>query len=104
VTRPVVVTGAAGYLGNVLCRELLGSGYAVRALVHSAHDRRSLDGLRAEGLGILLVEQDANLALKHADRGYVMRTGHVVLSGTAQELANNDDVRLIYLGAWHGKE
>ena len=63
-----------------------------------------LDGLRAEGLGILLVEQDANLALKHADRGYVMRTGHVVLSGTAQELANNDDVRLIYLGAWHGNE
>ncbi len=63
-----------------------------------------LDALREEGLAILLVEQDANLALKHADRGYVMRTGHVVLSGTAQELANNDDVRLIYLGAWHGKE
>jgi branched-chain amino acid transport system ATP-binding protein len=63
-----------------------------------------LDGLRAEGLGILLVEQDANLALKHADRGYVMRTGHVVLSGTAEELADNDDVRLIYLGAWHGRE
>ncbi|MFZ0158452.1 MAG: NAD-dependent epimerase/dehydratase family protein [Kineosporiaceae bacterium] len=48
MTRPVVVTGAAGYLGNVLCRELLGSGYAVRALVHSAHDRRSLDGLPVE--------------------------------------------------------
>ncbi|PKQ21307.1 MAG: ABC transporter ATP-binding protein [Actinobacteria bacterium HGW-Actinobacteria-6] len=63
-----------------------------------------LDDLRSEGLGILLVEQDANLALKHAQRGHVMRSGHMVLSGAASELADNDDVRLIYLGAWHGKE
>ena len=63
-----------------------------------------LDGLREEGLGILLVEQDAKLALRHSDRGLVMRTGHVVLEGTATELIDNDDVRLIYLGAWHGKE
>ena len=63
-----------------------------------------LDDLRSDGLGILLVEQDANLALKHAQRGHVMRSGHMVLSGAASELADNDDVRLIYLGAWHGKE
>lgn len=63
-----------------------------------------LDGLRAEGLAILLVEQDARLALRHSDRGLVMRAGHVALEGTASELISNDDIRLIYLGAWHGEE
>ena len=63
-----------------------------------------LDALRAEGLAVLLVEQDANLALKHADRGLVMRTGRVVLEGRAADLALDEDVRLAYLGAWHGKE
>ncbi|MDO9556924.1 MAG: ABC transporter ATP-binding protein [Coriobacteriia bacterium] len=63
-----------------------------------------LDRLRSDGLAILLVEQDAKLALRHSDRGLVMRTGHVALEGTAEELISNDDVRLIYLGAWHGKD
>jgi branched-chain amino acid transport system ATP-binding protein len=63
-----------------------------------------LDALRAEGLAILLVEQDANVALKHADRGLVMRTGRVVLEGRAADLARDEDVRTAYLGAWHGKE
>ncbi len=63
-----------------------------------------LDALRTEGLAVLLVEQDANLALKHADRGLVMRTGRVVLEGQATDLALDEDVRLAYLGAWHGKE
>lgn len=64
----------------------------------------ALDELRRDGLTILLVEQDAKLALSHCDRGYVMRTGSVVLEGTSDELLGNDDVRLIYLGAWHGKD
>lgn len=63
----------------------------------------ALEMLRAEGLTILLVEQDARLALKHADRGYVMRTGAIALEGSAADLLANDDVRLIYLGAWSGK-
>jgi branched-chain amino acid transport system ATP-binding protein len=63
-----------------------------------------LDRLRTDGLTMVLVEQDARLALKHAAYGYVMRTGSVVLEGTSAELMANDDVRLIYLGAWHGKE
>lgn len=58
----------------------------------------TLDELRRDGLTILLVEQDARLALRHADRGYVMRTGRFVLEGPASGLAENDDVRLIYLG------
>jgi branched-chain amino acid transport system ATP-binding protein len=63
----------------------------------------ALDTLRADGVTVLLVEQDARLALKHADRGYVMRTGEVVLSGTASDLLADEDIRLIYLGQWHGK-
>ena len=63
-----------------------------------------LDRLRESGLTIFLVEQDANIALKHADRGYVMRTGTIALSGDADELMANDDVRLIYLGSWHDRE
>jgi branched-chain amino acid transport system ATP-binding protein len=64
----------------------------------------ALDGLRRAGLTILLVEQDARLALRHADLGYVMRTVRVALEGPAADLAANDDVRLIYLGAWHGRD
>ncbi|MHB9002710.1 MAG: ABC transporter ATP-binding protein [Coriobacteriia bacterium] len=58
----------------------------------------ALELLREQGLTILLVEQDARLALKHADRGYVMRTGEIALTGSSAELLANDDVRLIYLG------
>lgn len=60
-----------------------------------------LDGLRALGMTILLVEQDAKLALRHGDRGYVMRTGEIALTGTSDELLANEDVRRIYLGSWH---
>jgi branched-chain amino acid transport system ATP-binding protein len=60
----------------------------------------ALEKLRAEGVTMLLVEQDAKLALKHSDRGYVMRTGRIVLSGTASELVEDQSVRTIYLGTW----
>ena len=54
--------------------------------------------LRDEGLTILLVEQDANAALKIADRGYVMERGQITIEGTAKELLGNDRVRQAYLG------
>jgi branched-chain amino acid transport system ATP-binding protein len=60
----------------------------------------TLARLRAEGLTVLLVEQDVRIALRHADRGYVMRTGAIALSGSAAELLADDHVRHIYLGAW----
>ncbi len=63
-----------------------------------------LDALRQQGVTILLVEQDARLALKHADRGYVMRTGRIATEGPAAELLENDDVRMIYLGTWRGED
>ncbi len=54
--------------------------------------------LRDEGMTVLLVEQNARAALSVADRGYVLETGKVVLSGTAQELMANPGVQKAYLG------
>jgi branched-chain amino acid transport system ATP-binding protein len=54
--------------------------------------------LHKEGLTILLVEQNARLALELADRGYVMETGHVVVSGITSELLQSDLVKRAYLG------
>ncbi len=51
-----------------------------------------------EGLSMLVVEQNAGLALGIARRGYVLEAGSIVVTGTADELANNDDVRRAYLG------
>jgi branched-chain amino acid transport system ATP-binding protein len=51
-----------------------------------------------EGVTILLVEQNANLALELASYGYVMEDGRVVLDGQAALLRENDDVREFYLG------
>ena len=50
------------------------------------------------GTTMLLVEQNANLALKYATRAYVLETGNVVLSGTAEEIARNPLVKKAYLG------
>jgi branched-chain amino acid transport system ATP-binding protein len=58
----------------------------------------AIDVLRENGVSVLLAEQDARLALKHADRGYVLRTGSVALVGTSSELLADDTVRHIYLG------
>jgi branched-chain amino acid transport system ATP-binding protein len=52
-----------------------------------------------EGLSVLLVEQNANLALKVAHRVYLLETGSVVASGSAEDLSRNDSVRKAYLGA-----
>jgi branched-chain amino acid transport system ATP-binding protein len=55
--------------------------------------------INAQGTTILLVEQNANMALKLASRGYVIETGNIVLEGTSAELAANPDVKKAYLGA-----
>ncbi len=54
--------------------------------------------LHEEGVTILLVEQNANLALQSADRGYVLEAGQLTLSGLASELLNDERVRKAYLG------
>lgn len=52
-----------------------------------------------QGITVLLVEQNAKMALKVANRAYVLETGKIKLSGDADELLNNDEVRKAYLGA-----
>jgi len=54
--------------------------------------------LNDTGVTILLVEQNAHMALSVADRGYVLETGRIVASATASELLNNDAVKKAYLG------
>ena len=50
------------------------------------------------GVSMLIVEQNANVALGSAEYAYVMETGRIVLDGTAQELSNNADIKEFYLG------
>ncbi|MGH1541940.1 MAG: ABC transporter ATP-binding protein [Arenicella sp.] len=50
------------------------------------------------GISIVLVEQNANMALKVADDGYIMENGKIVLDGSAEELMSNEDVKEFYLG------
>lgn len=58
----------------------------------------TIERLHREGITILLVEQNAAMALAVADRGYVLETGSVALSGTGKELLVNEQVRKTYLG------
>ena len=57
--------------------------------------------IRAEsGVGILLVEQNANLALELADLAYLLETGNIVMSGVAAEIRQDEAIRRSYLGYW----
>ena len=57
-----------------------------------------IQSLHKAGTTILLVEQNAQMALSVADRGYVLETGKIVTSGTGQELLSNESVKRAYLG------
>jgi branched-chain amino acid transport system ATP-binding protein len=59
---------------------------------------QTIDEIKAAGTTVLLVEQNANAALKHSDRGYVLETGEVSFSGTAAAIASDPRVREAYLG------
>ncbi|MDY0745426.1 ABC transporter ATP-binding protein [Paucibacter sp. R3-3] len=69
-------------LAPVVCEQLMGV----------------LTSIRDEGVTVLLVEQDVQLALAVADRGYVMETGRITITGTAEQLRNDPAVRQAYLG------
>ncbi len=57
-----------------------------------------IENLRATGVTILLVEQNANLALQIADRGYVLEAGCITLTGAASQLITDERVKKAYLG------
>ncbi len=57
-----------------------------------------IDRIREMGTTILLVEQNARIALKHSDRAYVLETGSIVLSDRADQLLESDEVRKAYFG------
>ncbi|RLA63732.1 MAG: ABC transporter ATP-binding protein [Epsilonproteobacteria bacterium] len=59
---------------------------------------KAIKEINSRGTTILLVEQNAFAALKVADRGYVMQTGEIIMSGPAQELIENDEIKKAYLG------
>jgi branched-chain amino acid transport system ATP-binding protein len=53
----------------------------------------------SEGISILFVEQNVRLALSMADRGYVLESGRLVISGKSNELINNEKVKKVFLGS-----
>ena len=55
--------------------------------------------LKSEGITILLIEQNANAALRCADVGFVLETGSITMTGSGQELLTNEDVKAAYLGS-----
>ncbi|MFC6334625.1 ABC transporter ATP-binding protein [Paenibacillus septentrionalis] len=59
---------------------------------------QAIKTINKDGVSILLVEQNANMALSAADRGYVMETGSIVVEDRAENLRNNDIVKSVYLG------
>jgi branched-chain amino acid transport system ATP-binding protein len=59
---------------------------------------KTIDEIKAAGTTVLLVEQNANAALKHSDRGYVLETGTISLEGPASTIAGDPRVREAYLG------
>jgi branched-chain amino acid transport system ATP-binding protein len=54
--------------------------------------------LHQEGVTVLLIEQNAMLALRHSDRGYVLETGRIAVQGTSQRLLGDEHIRKAYLG------
>jgi branched-chain amino acid transport system ATP-binding protein len=58
----------------------------------------TIDAIKAAGTTVLLVEQNASVALQHSDRGYVLETGAVILDGDAADIAADPRVRQAYLG------
>lgn len=84
-------------MSNRVCYCLMSHRSVLRRLSSSKFSTPS-SSCSEQGMTIFLVEQNANQALKLADRGYVLENGHVVLSDTGDALLANEAVRSAYLG------
>jgi branched-chain amino acid transport system ATP-binding protein len=87
-----LIYGRGAALMGLLCL-LLG---LAPLLVHTIFE--SIEEIHRQGTPVLLVEQNANAALKHSQRAYVLETGVVALAGTSEEVAANPKVKEAYLG------
>ena len=76
----------------------LGDGPNDAPLLDSVDFAVVIKGINRQGITVLLIEQNANMALKIADIGYVLETGKITMTGTGQELLHDDNVRKAYLG------
>jgi branched-chain amino acid transport system ATP-binding protein len=95
--RQMLCIGRALMAGpKLLLLDEPGSGLAPLIVENLA---KAIENFHKQGLTILLVEQNAQLALEIADRGYVLENGKIVLSGKSSELINNEQVKVAYLGA-----
>ncbi|MEP6924237.1 MAG: ABC transporter ATP-binding protein [Pyrinomonadaceae bacterium] len=65
-------------------------------IVHQIFE--AIDDIRSRGTTILLVEQNANAALRHSDRAYVLETGRIVMEGDSKQIASDPRVKEAYLG------
>lgn len=92
-----MVAMARGLMANpsILLVDEMSLGLAPVLAVELFH---TLRGLRREGLTILLVEQNVQMALQVSDYAYVLHEGRTTLHGRAREVADNEDVRRAYLG------
>ena len=59
---------------------------------------RIIEEVNKKGVTILLIEQNANMALKTAHTGYVLETGRITMSGSGKELLTNESIKAAYLG------
>ena len=90
---------ANGHTYESLGKRLGVTGTGVsRMFTRSSIPTRRYKQLRDEGVTVFLVEQNANQALKIADRAYVLENGRVVMQGTGEQLLNDPKVRDAYLG------
>ena len=58
----------------------------------------TIETIHAQGIAVFMVEQNANLALQTAQRGYVLQNGHIVLEGKASDLIDSPEIQDAYLG------
>ena len=69
-----------------------------RRIVLCFYFKRNFAGINRQGVTVLLVEQNANMALRCADLAYVLETGNITMSGSGQELLADERVKEAYLG------